>query len=92
MCLHTELDVCRFRQLSQHGDSRREIHTRVGDALAVDELMAWNRKRLLAGDEVALDHHAHKAGVSCANLGSHAAERAAVYESLSDNCRDCNQP
>src|SRR5713226_623829 len=47
----------------------REVHTGVSDTLTIDQLVTRGGKGLFAGNEVTLDHDAHKVRVAAANLG-----------------------
>lgn len=66
--------ICCLCQLSEHGDRSRKIDTWVGDTLAVHQLMPWDRKCLLSGDEIAFDHDTHERAVARANLGRNAVQ------------------
>jgi hypothetical protein len=54
-------------EFSEEGVGFGPVDAGVGNALPVDEGLTGN-ERLCAGHQVALDHYAHDASISCGNL------------------------
>ena len=54
--------------VADHGLGGGPVDARIGDRHAVAKLFAWLRKRLIPGEEIALDHCPHDRGVAGGDL------------------------